>query len=306
MNFRPINDNTQGINVIQNNSLDRTIRSESNLKSDPEGQLSPRAYRIIQRERAIKGISSLIWGSALFLSSLILLVLALIFTNTVKIPFLDAYTNQKTSANVIGYYILLLIFIIVSFSFMIRNIIDFTSWKNTIKRLRESYDRGDASANVMFHSTYRKLTLKTIKTMWVYINILTFYGFFALVIFGLKYIKIHTESEIFALKLDMELILQKAFGNVNVFTIINVIILISATAVFVAVNLIDKKRIIDLQDFLGEKTHEIMESITISKEKLNKAFLRVYLVCVGIFIVLPIFLLMLAIYRMIKKKKVGK
>ncbi|EFF41333.1 MSC_0882 family membrane protein [Mycoplasmopsis alligatoris] len=302
MQFNPIKD-TQGINVIQNSSLDRTINNESMLKSDPLGQLSPRAYKIIRREKVIKGITSLVWGALLFTTLLTILILYLVFSEIIKIPFGTEYIDKTVNGNVIGYYILLALISFIAFYFMARNLIDFVSWKNTVKRLRDSYSRGDSSANVMFHTTYRKMSLKTVKVMWIFINILTFYGFFTLVVFGLKYLKINTESDIFALKLNMELILQKAFGNVNVFTIINVIALVAITGVYIFASVIDKKRISDLQDFLGEKTHEIMEGVAVSKEKLNKALLKVYLICVGIFIVLPIFIAILAVFRIIKRKK---
>ncbi|WP_041594058.1 MSC_0882 family membrane protein [Mycoplasma crocodyli] len=301
MRFTPLN-NPEPTQVITNVI---SLKNLSNNKKDfdTNEEINPKVYRIIRKERRLKKINSIIWFTFLVLIALATTALLLTHLNIINSAQFGLTTIEKEKINYIGYYILFSILAITSIYFSIKNAIEFNSWKTIIKKLRNAYSINDATANFKFYDMYKKLILKGIKTTWIFIFILTFYGYFALLIFAFKYVKVNTESELITIKFNMELLLEKAFGDIKIFSIINVISLLIIAFLYVIIILIDKKRINDFQYFLGTKTIDIAEAITIQKQNLNKAFLKAYLVSVGIFIVLPIFLLLLSIYRKLKRRK---
>lgn len=299
MKYVPIKNNTT-LEIVQNNQMSSFSSFDNKAYRDPKNQFSPRVYKVIRSEKVLKLSLSFIWlGIMLF--TLILFIL----TYTSAIP------NWLKKENT-GYLVLFGIAGLIAFFFAIKNLIENSTWNHTIERYRDAVQSGNQTTSNTFHLTYRKIVLKGVNLIWILVFVITYYGLFTLIVYGLyvsgawtfgKDPETGKITKIIAFDLDWPAILTKAFRKVEVFTIINFAILGSIVVAFITMKLVDKKRLANLDDFLGEKSIEVHGQIDQAKKDRNKMWLRIYIVVVVLTILLPLALLIIAIWRGLLKKK---
>ncbi|WP_406615061.1 MSC_0882 family membrane protein [Mycoplasmopsis hyopharyngis] len=298
MKYSPIR-NSATLEIVQNNQIASFSSFDNKVYRDPKNQLSPRVYKVIRAEKTLKLTLAIIW---LFLMLVSIISFTVVYTNILPMLF--------TRENV-GYLVLFGLVAIVSFFACIKNLIENSTWNHTIQRYRDAVQVGDYTSSNTFHLAYRRIVLKGVNLTWMLVFVLTYYGLFTLIVYGLFVsgtwtFGIDKETKIvsvIAINLDWKSWLTKAFGNVNWFTIINVLIMGSLIAAFVTMKLIDKKRLADLDDFLGEKSVELHNQIETSKKDRNKMWMKIYLVVVILTILLPLALILIAIWKGILRRK---
>lgn len=300
MKLKPMS-NTASINIVDNKNVNNSLNRNQFLDRDPKGQLPPSTFRIIKKEKNIRIISIVFW-LVVFLSSLLVILL------TKFIPTLKQYSAA-------GIFILFGILLFISFILLVKNSIDYTSWSRVVKNLRESFSNGDASANVLFHKTYRNLIIKNVRLMWLVIFFETYYGLFTLITFLLyryfiadeagsgKIIVGSPESQLY-FTFDVRQFLMSFYnGSPFLFLVFSIIALLSAIGIYTFVWMYDRKRQNDLINYIGESAHEIFEKVNLSKEKENKMWLKIYIFTFCILVILPLFLLILFIWKNIIRRK---
>lgn len=299
MKYSPIR-NSATLEIVQNNQIASFSSFDNKVYRDPKNQLSPRVYKVIRAEKTLKLTLAIIW---LFLMLMSIISFTVVYTNLLP----KFFTREN-----VGYLVLFGLVAIVSFFACIKNLIENSTWNHTIQRYRDAVQVGDYTSSNTFHLAYRRIVLKGVNLTWMLVFVLTYYGLFTLIVYGLfvsgtwtfgidKDTKIM--SSVIAINLDWRTWLTKAFGNVNWFTIINVLIMGSLIAAFVTMKLIDKKRLADLDDFLGEKSVELHNQIDTSKKDRNKMWMRIYLVVVILTILLPLALILIALWKGILRRK---
>ncbi|WP_029513408.1 MSC_0882 family membrane protein [Mycoplasmopsis primatum] len=296
MKYKPIQNN-QTIEIVQSNRDITFAKTASKVYQDPKHQFSPRIYKVIRSEKLLKITIMVISFSITLLS-----ILAFILAWYKVAPF-----NSDQDSPLIGYLVLFGITGFLSLAVGIKNAIENVQWTHTIQRYRDAISAGDYTSSTTFHIVYRKIILKDINLLWILIFILTYLGLFTLIVFGLHksgpWEAGSKEGSVY-LNLDWPKWLDASFKNTPLFCLINVIIMASLIAGYIIIKLFDKKRLIDIGDFLGERSVEIQEQIEQAKKDRNKMWLRIYLVVVVLTILLPLALLLVAIWKgLIRRKK---
>ncbi|AIA29492.1 hypothetical protein MCAL160_0518 [Mycoplasmopsis californica HAZ160_1] len=292
MRYKPIND-TSTIEVVKS-ANDQSLSDDKKVVRDPKNQISPRVYGVIRTEKIIK-ITNLSISYSLMLASIVLFILS--------------YFNIWIFKNNIGYLILYGVSAFIFLALGTKNLIENIQWTNTIHRYRDAISRGESTSSSTFHLAYRQIVLKSVNLTWILIFILTYMGIFTAIIYGLystKSWQFHTQElagSHLSFKIDWVTILDKTFKNTNVFCLICVIIMASVVVFYVTMRLIDKKRLADLNDYLGEKSVEIHEQIEKARKDRNKAWLIAYIVVVVLTILLPLALALVAIWRLVRKRR---
>ncbi|MBU4690624.1 hypothetical protein KQ874_02890 [Mycoplasma sp. ES3157-GEN-MYC] len=287
MKWKPIND-TSTIEIVKS-SNDQNL--EGKIVRDPKNQISPRPFRVIRTEKNIKTINMTICFT-IMTAAIIFFVLAYLKVG----PFVESYW---------GYLIAFGVTAAIFLALGIKNLIENIQWSNTVKRYREALELGDKTSSNTFHLAYRRIVLKGVDLTWCLIFVLTYLGLITAIVYGI-YSKGMTEinyEPTFKLKLNWKEILDNGFGNTPLFCLISTIVMALLIGFYVAMRLIDKKRLADLSDFLGERSVDIHEQIENSRRDRNKLWMRAYLVIVFLTILLPLALLTVAIWRMIVKRK---
>ncbi|WP_406617235.1 MSC_0882 family membrane protein [Mycoplasmopsis adleri] len=298
MQYRPIQ-NAGTVEIVEQNRELESATKSSKVHQDPKHQFSPRIYRVIRSEKMLKiTLMTLFFSIALF--SIIAFVLAF---------FKIAPFKSETSAPLYGYLVLFGTVAFISIAVGIKNAIENVQWSHTVQRYRDAISAGDYTSSTTFHIVYRKIILKDINLLWILIFILTYLGLFTLIIFGLYKSgswEAGNPNGSFHINLDWRQILDKGFGNTQLFCLISVIIMASLIAGYIIIKLFDKKRLADISDFLGERSVEIQEQIEKDKKDRNKMWLRIYLVVVILTILLPLALVLVAIWRGFLRRKKDK
>ncbi|VEU60767.1 Uncharacterised protein [Mycoplasmopsis bovigenitalium] len=288
MSYKPIN-NTSTIEIVKSNS-DSAIEDKK-IAKDPQNQISPRVWRVIRTERNIK-IINLTISYTLMMASLLIVILA-----SLKI---GVFANGS-----VGYIILCSIVAFLFFTFGTINTIENAQWKNTIKKYREALNSGDNTSSSTFHLAYRRIVLKGVNLTWALIFVLTYVGLFTAIVYGLyktNVIKVEYEPN-FKMILELRKWLDQAFVNTGLLCLLLTIAMVALIVFYIIMCLIDKKRLADLDDFLGEKSVEIHEQINKAKKDRNKALMITYFVVVAVTILIPLTLVIFAIWRLIRKKR---
>ncbi|TQC54221.1 hypothetical protein E1I18_00395 [Mycoplasmopsis mucosicanis] len=289
MKYKPLQDTTT-MEVVQTEIENK----DKKQVKDPQGQISPRAFRVIRSEKIIKKLNLGI-SFSLMLISLILFAFAYS-----KVPPFDK--------KYIGYLIFFASTAFIFFALGTKNSIEDVQWSNTIKRYREALSNGDYTSSNTFHLAYKRIVLKGVNITWILIFILTYWGLITAIIFGLYQadrLKLNWQTYI-VIDLPWREWLNKGFGNTLLYCLISVIGMCSLVVFYVIMLLVDKKRLADLDDFLGEKSVEIHEQINKARKDRNKAWLIAYLVIVLVTIFIPLTLIALAIWRSVVRRRKTK
>ncbi len=298
MKYVPIK-NSATLEIVQNNQISSFSSFDSKVYRDPKNQLSPRVYKVIRAEKVLKLTLAFIWLSIMLLS---IVAFTIIYTNL----FPKILSRQN-----VGYLVMFGITGLISFFACIKNLIENSTWNHTIQRYRDAVQAGDYVSSNAFHLAYRRIVLKGVNLTWILVFVLTYYGLFSLIVYGLYVSGAWTFGldengkviSFVAINLNWKEWLERAFGNVNLFTIINFTIMGSLIAAFITMKLIDKKRLADLDDFLGEKSVELHNQIEASKKDRNKMWFRIYIVVVILTILLPLALILIAFWKGILRRK---
>ncbi|QBF34656.1 hypothetical protein EG856_01830 [Mycoplasmopsis phocirhinis] len=293
MKFKPIND-TSTIEMVK---ADTDLKIVSSKKTyDTQNQYSNRERSTIRTETNIKTIN-------ITLSFLIMFVsLFFIASSFFKIPPF----NEK---NYIGYVVVFSFCAFIFFALGIKNAIEKRAWKKAIELNGASRNMGDYALNNTFHIAYRSIILKNINLTWILVFILTYVGVITAVIYGLYNIgKVDFELDVFGGKiitnLDFAKWLDSAFGNTLLFCLISVLSMSALIVFYVIMRLVDKKRLSDLENYLGDRSVQIHEQIQKAKKDRNRAWGIAYAVLVILTILIPLALIVFAIWRAIRRKKV--
>ncbi|EGV00081.1 hypothetical protein MCSF7_01436 [Mycoplasmopsis columbina SF7] len=291
--YRPIED-SQTVEVIRNNQELDYVASDQKIHRDPKNQISPRVYKVIRQEKVIKIINMSI--------SFSLMLIAIIL-------FILTYTQVGifTAKLYVGYLIIFGAIAFFTMVFGIKNAIENKKWSNTVQKYREALNIGDYNTSNTFHIAYRKIVLKDVNLTWLVIFTITYVGLFSLIIYGLYSSKEWViDKENFKLKLEWAKWLDNTFGNTILLCILCGISLATLVATYISILLFDKKRLSDIDDFLGEKSIEILKNINDDKKARNKAWLKSYLIIVTLTILVPIAIILFILWRVIGKKIVKK
>ncbi|MCS4537050.1 hypothetical protein NXS15_02850 [Mycoplasma sp. CSL7475-4] len=293
MKYKPVND-TSTIEMVKANA-DLNVDQSKNVVRDPQNQYSPRVYSVIRTEKNIKTVNITLSFLIMFFSACFITLACF------KVPpFSDKYY--------IGYIIVFSICAFIFFALGIKNAIEKSAWNKTIQRHRESLSNGDYASSNTFHIAYRSIILKDINLTWILIFVLTYLGVITAVIYGLYNIgKVDFELNMFGgvikTNLDFSKWLDSGFGNTPLFCLISVLSMTALIVFYTIMRLIDKKRLSDLGDYLGERSVEIHEQIQKAKKDRHKAWGISYAVLVILTILIPLALLAFGLWRAIRRKR---
>ncbi|UUD34782.1 hypothetical protein NPA07_03090 [Mycoplasmopsis caviae] len=289
--YQPIQ-NSASIEVVQNNHDYKFNNHNSRVYRDPKNQISPRVYRVIRAEQMLKIL-------ILSISFLIMTISVIMFT--LVYAKVGIFNQEK---RLIGYLILFGTVAFLSMSIGFKNLIENIQWSHTIQRYRDAVSNGDYTSSSTFHIAYRKIVLKDVNLTWMLVFVLTYLGIITAIVYGLyMWKRWYYESDTLKINFEWAKWLDQGFGNTILFCIISVIIMASSVAAYIIIRLFDKKRLADICDFLGERSVEIHEQVEKSRRERNKMWLRVYLVIVTLTILLPIALALVALWRLIVRRR---
>nr|WP_029609012.1 hypothetical protein [Mycoplasma simbae] len=293
MAYKPIND-TSTIEIVKSGN-DQVLSEDKKIVRDPKNQISPRVYRVIRTEKNIK-LFNLSFSYLIMLAAIILFTLAYLQIGVFE---------QRQLGYLIGFGVAGFIF----FALGTKNLIENIQWSHTIQRYREAIQAGDYTSSNTFHLAYRQIILKGVNLTWILIFVLTYLGLFTIIVYGLYsaknlgYSSAEVDGSFIKFNINWEAILDKGFKNTNVFCLICLAIMGALIAFYIIMRLIDKKRLADLDDFLGERSVEIHEQINKAKKDRNKAWMIAYFVIVALTILLPLAIILVGVWRGIKKRK---
>lgn len=302
MDRKPLED-TSDIRIVENNNINNQVLSTSYLKKDPEGILNSRTYRIITREKKFKFFSMSFWSVVLLTSVLVITFLALSQQNIIQQNFVTSYT---------GYYILFGMTLVFSLFYATKAIIEFLAWKSSIARMRESYANGDSSAKVLFHTTYRNISIRSVRILWAVIFIEVFYGLFILITFLLyNYFVLKDNNaslEISMLNItigwDIKAMLNNWYNNnIELFLIISLVFLGLVLATYFVFFTLDKKRLIEISSLLGDDYTQITSSVMEAKSKEHKLWIKIFIVSFFLIYLLPFIIILILIWRKVIRRK---
>lgn len=288
--YRPIENNST-IEIVQNNRDNYLNEANSKVYRDPKNQISPRVYKVIRGEKILKIVLCSMWFSIMLLS-------IILFTLT--------YTQVGIFAN--GKYTGYLVFFgftgFISMALGFKNMIENIQWSHTVQRYRDAVSSGDYTSSSTFHMAYRRIVLKDVNLTWMLIFILTYWGLITLIIYGLYISKAWTyDTDTLKINFQWAKWLDNSFGNTNLYCLISLIIMVGLIGGYILIRLFDKKRLADIADFLGERSVEIHEQIETAKKQRNKAWGIAYGIIVGLTILLPLALILVAIWRAVIKRR---
>lgn len=302
MDRKPLED-TSDIRIVENNSINNQVLSTSYLKKDPEGVLNSRTYRIITREKKFKFFSMSFWLIILLTSILVITFLSLSQQNIIQQNFVTSYT---------GYYVLFGITLIFSLFYTTKAIIEFMGWKSAVARMRESYANGDSSAKVLFHTTYRNISIRSVRILWTVIFIEVFYGLFILITFLLyNYFVLKNNNLILDINMlnitvewDIRNMLNNWYNNnIELFLILSLIFLGSVLAIYFIFFTFDKKRLLEISSLLGDDYSQITSSVMEAKSKEHKLWIKVFIVSFFLIYLLPFLIILILVWRKVIRRK---
>lgn len=302
MDRKPLED-TSDIRIVENNSINNQVLSTSYLKKDPEGVLNSRTYRIITREKKFKFFSMSFWLIILLTSILVITFLSLSQQNIIQQNFVTSYT---------GYYVLFGITLIFSLFYTTKAIIEFMGWKSAVARMRESYANGDSSAKVLFHTTYRNISIRSVRILWAVIFIEVFYGLFILITFLLyNYFVLKNNNLILDINMlnitvewDIRNMLNNWYNNnIELFLILSLIFLGSVLAIYFIFFTFDKKRLLEISGLLGDDYSQITSSVMEAKSKEHKLWIKVFIVSFFLIYLLPFLIILILVWRKVIRRK---
>lgn len=302
MDRKPLED-TSDIRIVENNSINNQVLSTSYLKKDPEGVLNSRTYRIITREKKFKFFSMSFWLIILLTSILVITFLSLSQQNIIQQNFVTSYT---------GYYVLFGITLIFSLFYTTKAIIEFMGWKSAVARMRESYANGDSSAKVLFHTTYRNISIRSVRILWAVIFIEVFYGLFILITFLLyNYFVLKNNNLILDINMlnitvewDIRNMLNNWYNNnIELFLILSLIFLGSVLAIYFIFFTFDKKRLLEISSLLGDDYSQITSSVMEAKSKEHKLWIKVFVVSFFLIYLLPFLIILILVWRKVIRRK---
>lgn len=302
MDRKPLED-TSDIRIVENNSINNQVLSTSYLKKDPEGVLNSRTYRIITREKKFKFFSMSFWLIILLTSILVITFLSLSQQNIIQQNFVTSYT---------GYYVLFGITLIFSLFYTTKAIIEFMGWKSAVARMRESYANGDSSAKVLFHTTYRNISIRSVRILWAVIFIEVFYGLFILITFLLyNYFVLKNNNLILDINMlnitvewDIRNMLNNWYNNnIELFLILSLIFLGSVLAIYFIFFTFDKKRLLEISSLLGDDYTQITSSVMEAKSKEHKLWIKVFIVSFFLIYLLPFLIILILVWRKVIRRK---
>ncbi|QDY88634.1 MSC_0882 family membrane protein [Mycoplasma anserisalpingitidis] len=302
MDRKPLED-TSDIRIVENNSINNQVLSTSYLKKDPEGVLNSRTYRIITREKKFKFFSMSFWLIILLTSILVITFLSLSQQNIIQQNFVTSYT---------GYYVLFGITLIFSLFYTTKAIIEFMGWKSAVARMRESYANGDSSAKVLFHTTYRNISIRSVRILWAVIFIEVFYGLFILITFLLyNYFVLKNNNlilDINMLNITVEWNIRNMLNNwynnnIELFLILSLIFLGLVLAIYFIFFTFDKKRLLEISGLLGDDYSQITSSVMEAKSKEHKLWIKVFIVSFFLIYLLPFLIILILVWRKVIRRK---
>lgn len=265
---------------------------------------------IINKERTIKNITMMFWILVFLLSGALALYTYLSFTRHIQ------------TRNVgIGYYVLSGFGGLISLFYIGKTFIKLSGWKRAIKTMAQSDSKLNSPSTTLFLELYKGLVIKRVRTFWFMMFLFTYFGLFTLIVFLLKDLILEIGSQFektkdgnvqngfqFYMVVDFKTRLKNAFGNVNLMLAINLGILIGSLAMFLFMTLQDGRRLQDVKMALGNEP-AIIEMFKITEEKRkteNILWIKIYLLSIGLFIILPIILILWGFYRRVIRGKKGK
>ncbi|QZE12188.1 MSC_0882 family membrane protein [Mycoplasma sp. Ms02] len=293
--LKPIEE-TITIEYNERKVTDLMMQQNRILYRDPQGQLPAVAHAVVRKEKTIRKLSLLFSVITLFAG------------------FLGILISILTSPTFpVGWVILFGIILIYSIVSLIKNFFDLASWNRTTKSIRDSYSEGNDAARLMFHRFYRQLIMKHVRMAWGLLFIVTFFGAFLLITWLLYYSFVLKEKHTFEIRLDsldtsLNINFEKILGaiynnNTGLMLILSAISLTGLILGYILLFAYDKKRMLDFTSLLGEKSHEIYESVQKSKEKKNKFYFKIYLLTVFAVFFLPLLLILLLVWKKIVRRK---
>lgn len=302
MERKPLED-TSDIRIIENNNINNQVLSTSYLKKDPEGVLNSRTYRIITKEKKFKFFSMFFWSLILILSILVITFLALSQRNIIQ---------QTLVTSFIGYYVLFGITLILSLFYTTKAIIEYVGWKTAVARMRESYANGDSAAKVLFHTTFRNISIRSVRILWAVIFIEVFYGLFTLITFLLyNYFIVKNNNAVLEINFlnitvnwNIKLMLSRWYNNnVEIFLVLSLIFLCAVIVIYFIFFTFDKKRLMEISSLLGDDYSQITSSVLEAKSKEHKLWLKVFIVSFFLIYLLPFLIILILIWRKVIRRK---
>ncbi|UUM19017.1 MSC_0882 family membrane protein [Mycoplasma sp. 1018B] len=290
--YNPI-ENTENIEIIKNEKNFKIFDNQKKVYTDPDKILSSSTYKVVKIEQRLKLFLTL-FSLLFFIISSILFILIYLEVGWIF--------NQKYD----GYLVLLGFIMFFSLVFCLKNFIEKIKWDKTIKNMKNSTRNGDYSYDHIFYITYKKIILKNVNLLWISIFIITYLGIFTLILYGIYTSgvwEIGKDSEVFNLKIDWKLILDNAFGNTINLCIINCAILIAVVVFYTIISLIDKKRLSDIEVNFSEKATELINATSKEKNDRNKLWVKIYIVCVLLTILLPILVVLILFWKKVIRRK---
>ncbi|UWD34243.1 MSC_0882 family membrane protein [Mesomycoplasma molare] len=287
MKWKPLN-NTDTVNFanIKKEQINLQDINSAKVYKDPEQIIPTGVYKIFARESKILKIF-LIFYLFIFLVSASLI--ALIYTNTLKtIGFV------KTDFEWSWLIIPILIASYSIFKFIIK-FLDFSSMKKSEKLYRNELTINPQALPTSIANLYKRLTKQQIHHNWFLIFTFFYIGLFALAVWYFSD-KVYLNG-----LLNFEKWIQLMTPNPEFLSIILGLSLLGNLVIWTLLTISRKKRLNDIQDYFG---YQIVKDTEIDaiKIKMNKGYLKLFVLTILVLLVIPIIVLLLVKKFILKRK----
>lgn len=268
---------------------------EANEDKFPEDKYEPAnltyAIGLVQTQR--KSTIILFWLSLISLITSVILI-SVWFSKTSK---LDAFSK-------VSFLILWLFIFFVSLFLVIHQSLKYNFIRRISSFLNESEKKKFyASTTSLFYKEYQFLNILQIHLFWFFIYCLTFYGLFILIVFLLRNaaIDIGQNNGSYQFKMNIAMLLENAFGNVEQFCFKNLIYLTVILTLTIIIKIVINYKINLIIATFRDNFYKIENIVNERKKVLNRRYLIGYCALSVITLIPLAFIFYKFIRKMLKK-----
>ena len=240
----------------------KTAKIEKSKSSDPSGVIPSGIFKVIKWEK-FRQIFTISLTSIVLLFGIILATL---------------YGTKVYDVSWIAYLLPITIILLSGYKLM-TTYFEYQSLVKSVKRYRENLKVLGAGSNETFiQKLYKKLHTKQIAHNWLTFVGLFYGGIITLLLWWLK----DSSWWIF----DFKSWIHAWFGNPDLMVGLFTILLVSIATLHIVLSIQRKKRILDIDLYLGERLISTTDLETLKTTR-NKAYRRLFVISLMIFLVIP-------------------
>ncbi|APJ38679.1 MSC_0882 family membrane protein [Mycoplasmopsis pullorum] len=294
---------TNVVNSVVQNSLNMSNSHNSTVPGDTqdnsEGQIPKKL--VPQNLSYVIGIVNLQRKTSLLL---ILISLSFLITSGILIGCWIAKLLENTFFGMTNLKFLLPLILLISLFSLVHFSLKYRFIKRLLISLREDGKQQFYNGtSALFYKEYKKLNLLQLHLNWILAYVVTFYGLFTLIVYLLRHTVIDAGSVDgnYHIQLNISQMLFQSFGNLNTFSLINLLIIIIFSAFIVMWKLIINYKNKLIVATFQEDFYQIEKLVDERKNILNRRYFIGYVILSIIALIPLAILLWKFIRKMIKK-----